>query len=206
MSEHIVDGKGLPCPQPVLLCKQCIEESAPESFVVLVDNDAAKENVSRFAASKGYEVQASADAGGVWRLRLLRQGADQVECAECQVMSPRQLAAVSEQIVVLITTEVIGAGDDVLGGKLMSNFLGTLPEMGEALWRIVLLNGAVKLTVHGSPVLDKLQALESAGVSILVCGTCLDHFGLLESKAVGQTTNMLDVVTSLQMASKVIRP
>jgi hypothetical protein len=39
---------------------------------------------------------------------------------------------------------------------------------------------------------------------VLVCGTCLDHFGLLSQKAVGETTNMLDVVTSLQLATKVI--
>jgi hypothetical protein len=47
--------------------------------------------------------------------------------------------------------------------------------------------------------------MERSGVSILVCGTCLDFFNLLEKKAVGVTTNMLDVVTSLQFADKVIR-
>ena len=44
-----------------------------------------------------------------------------------------------------------------------------------------------------------------AGCSILVCGTCLDHFGLLDRKQVGDTTNMLDIVTSMQLADKVIR-
>jgi sulfur relay (sulfurtransferase) complex TusBCD TusD component (DsrE family) len=61
------------------------------------------------------------------------------------------------------------------------------------------------LAVAGSPCLEKLQALAASGVSILVCGTCLDHFGLLEQKRVGETTNMLDVVTSMQLADKVIR-
>ncbi|MFP4587574.1 MAG: DsrE family protein, partial [Desulfohalobiaceae bacterium] len=55
------------------------------------------------------------------------------------------------------------------------------------------------------PVAEELQKLESLGVDILVCGTCLDHFGLLQDKKVGQTTNMLDVVTSLQLAEKVIQ-
>ena len=44
------------------------------------------------------------------------------------------------------------------------------------------------------------------GVSVLVCGTCLAHFGLLEAKQVGDTSNMLDIVTSLDLADKVIRP
>jgi len=41
-------------------------------------------------------------------------------------------------------------------------------------------------------------------VEVLVCGTCLGHFGLLEKKKVGETTNMLDIVTSMQLADKVI--
>jgi hypothetical protein len=32
----------------------------------------------------------------------------------------------------------------------------------------------------------------------------LNHFGLLEKKQVGETTNMLDIVTALQLADKVI--
>ena len=46
---------------------------------------------------------------------------------------------------VLITTETFGRGDDELGEKLMGNFLSTLPELGESLWRVILLNGGVKL-------------------------------------------------------------
>ncbi|MBW2216951.1 MAG: sulfurtransferase-like selenium metabolism protein YedF, partial [Deltaproteobacteria bacterium] len=42
------------------------------------------------------------------------------------------------------------------------------------------------------------------GISILVCGTCLEHFNLLEKKQVGETTNMLDIVIAMQLADKVI--
>jgi hypothetical protein len=41
-------------------------------------------------------------------------------------------------------------------------------------------------------------------VKILVCGTCLDHFDLLEKKQAGDTTNMLDIVMATQLADKVI--
>jgi len=87
----------------------------------------------------------------------------------------------------------------------MVNFIKTLPEMGDSLWRIILLNGGVKLATEQGEVLEELKRLEQMGVSILVCGTCLDFFNLLEQKKVGETTNMLDVVTSLQMATKVIK-
>jgi intracellular sulfur oxidation DsrE/DsrF family protein len=86
----------------------------------------------------------------------------------------------------------------------MGNFLKTLPELGKELWRVVMVNAAVKLSAASNPNLEALRALEARGVGILVCGTCLEFFGLLDKRAVGQTTNMLDVVTSLQLASKVI--
>ena len=68
----------------------------------------------------------------------------------------------------------------------------------------MLVNGGVKLTA-GGPALEKLKALAEAGCSILVCGTCLDHFGLLDKKQVGDTTNMLDIITSMQLADKIVR-
>lgn len=114
-------------------------------------------------------------------------------------------ASAEPKNLVLILSPTMGTGDDELGSRLMKNFLMTLPEMGDALWRVVMLNGAVTLATHDSHVVDELQALEALGVDILVCGTCLEHFEILTQKAVGQTTNMLDVVTSLQLADKVIR-
>ncbi len=108
-------------------------------------------------------------------------------------------------VTVFIPSDKVGEGDDVLGGKLMGNFIATLPELGSSLWRIVLVNGGVRMSVPDHPCFAKLKELENAGVSILVCGTCLDFFGLLDKKELGDTTNMLDVVTSLQLATKVIR-
>ena len=99
-----------------------------------------------------------------------------------------------------------GKTELLLGEKLMGNFLSTLPELGESLWRVILLNGGVKLAATPGKALDSLKALENAGTDVLVCGTCLDFYGLLEAKQAGQTTNMLDVVTSLALADKVIRP
>jgi selenium metabolism protein YedF len=192
----------------VLLCKKHIEQNASATFFVLVDNEAARQNVTRFLSTQGYDAQAQDLGGGVWRLTAAKDPNKQTDASAPDPASyacdiPAQG---TEKIVVLLPGDVIGQGDDALGAKLMVNFLATLPELRDSLWRIVLLNAGVKLAVQGSPVLEKLQALANEGVSILVCGTCLDHFGLLNKKAVGETTNMMDVVTSLQLATKVIRP
>jgi hypothetical protein len=76
--------------------------------------------------------------------------------------------------------------------------------MGDELWRLVFVNNGVKLTIEGSEVIEDLKAYEAVGLTILVCGTCLDHFNLLEKKQVGETTNMLDIVTAMQLSDKVI--
>ena len=58
--------------------------------------------------------------------------------------------------------------------------------------------------IDGSKVLEDLKNYEKEGLKVLVCGTCLDHFSLLERKQVGETTNMLDIVTAMQLADRVI--
>lgn len=206
MSDIILECHGLPCPQPVLRCKKVIEESSPASLKAIVDNEAAKDNVSRFLTVKGYAVEVT-EKDGSFTLSANKTGDE--PCEACETMPGSQItqmAGEKQKITVFIGSDVIGNGDDVLGGKLMLNFLATLPELGEELWRIVMVNGGVKLACEGHPCLEKLQDLEKSGADLLVCGTCLEHFDLMQKKQVGETTNMLDVVTSLQLASKVIRP
>ncbi len=207
MSEIILECQGLPCPQPVLMCKRTVEEENPPLLTVVVDNEAARQNVSRFLAMHDYAVTDEPRGGTVYKI-IARKDVSAGEA--CPIMTEEEVAALGgryaqAKTMVFITSEFFGAGDDVLGGKLMANFLSTLPEMGPDLWRIVMVNGGVKLAVQDSPVLEKLQNLEAAGVEIFACGACLEHFGLMGRMAVGQTTNMLDIVTGMQLAAKVIR-
>jgi len=202
MSTITLDCKGLACPGPVLRCMDCLEKDAPQALTVLVDDPAALENVTRLLSGKGFAVTSQQDLN-IWTISASRDAAAPVQQADsCAAVVS---AALDQQTTVFITAETVGRGDDELGGKLMLNFLGTLPELGDKLWRIVLVNGGVKLACEGHPCLEKLEALAKAGVSILVCGTCLGFFGLMEKKKLGDTTNMLDVVTSLDMAAKVIQ-
>lgn len=52
----IIDARGISCPQPVLMTKKELD-SQPKDIQVIVDNGAAKENVTRFAKNAGYEVE-----------------------------------------------------------------------------------------------------------------------------------------------------
>ena len=193
-----IDARGLACPAPVLQTKGALEKENPRSMRVVIDNAAAQQNVQRFLESQGF------------RTALEQDAADYVVIGSCDsapsVKSQPDPSPTTDakKIMVMCATDRIGYGDDVLGSKLMINFLRTLKEMGDELWRLVFVNNGVKLTIEGSEVLEDLKAYEAAGLSILVCGTCLDHFNLLEKKKVGETTNMLDIVTAMQLSDKVI--
>jgi selenium metabolism protein YedF len=197
-----IDARGLSCPAPVLMAKEAVEKDRLDVVEVLVDNEAARENVSRFLGSQQFSVS-SVPEGNDYKISARRQGDVPETLHEpeisCQANNEHQ-----QKIMVLIATDRLGFGDDELGRKLVISFIKTLREMGDELWRLVLVNNGVKLTIAESPVLEDLIAYEKEGLTILVCGTCLTHFGLLEAKQVGATTNMLDIVTAMQLADKVI--
>jgi selenium metabolism protein YedF len=192
-----LDCRGLACPAPVLQTKELIEQEHPESLIVLVDNEAARQNVSRFLSTQNFAVSVE-EKEGQFRITGSHSGAPQVEAP---AVSPD---AAEKKIMVMVATDRMGVGDDELGRKLLFNFLKTLKEMGPQLWRLVFVNNGVKLTIEGAETLPILQGLAAEGVTILVCGTCLDHFKLLEKKQIGETTNMLDIVTAMQLADSVV--
>ena len=198
-----IDARGLACPAPVIQTKATLQEENPNRVRIVVDNAASQQNVQRFLESQGFKITLEQDE------------ADYLVIGTCDsdaggnIPSPMEQPSAGMQpdakkIMILCATDRIGFGDDELGQKLMVNFVRTLKEMGSDLWRLVFVNNGVKLTIDDSEVLKDLQGLENGGLTVLVCGTCLDHFNLLERKQVGETTNMLDIVTAMQLADKVI--
>jgi selenium metabolism protein YedF len=194
-----LDCRSLACPAPVLQTKQALERENPALITVLVDNEAARQNVTRFLEHQKFQVSVE-KLGSDFHVTGKRPG----EAPAPEKAVTEQPEAEHKKIMVMIASDRMGRGDDGLGAKLMVNFLNTLKEMGPALWRLVFVNDGVKMTIEGSEVLPILKGLEGEGVQILVCGTCLNHFNLLDKKKVGETTNMLDIVTAMQLADSVI--
>jgi selenium metabolism protein YedF len=193
-----IDARGLACPAPVLQTKAALENEGATAVEVVVDNAASQQNVQRFLESKNYSV-ALEQQGDDFRVKAHINASTAADPAPTP-----HAAAEQKKIAVLCATDRMGFGDDELGQKLMVSFIKTLKEMGPELWHLIFVNNGVKLTIGGSPVLEALQGYEKEGLKILVCGTCLDHFKLLEKKQVGDTTNMLDIVMATQLADKVI--
>lgn len=193
-----IDCRGLACPAPVLQTKQAMEEGSFEVIKVVVDNEASKQNVSRFMNSQNLEVTVLEEEKD---FHIIGKRQEEITHEEPVIERPE---TETKKIMVMVSNDRMGHGDDDLGEKLMVSFLKTLKEMGDELWRLVFVNNGVKLTIDDSDVLPVIQELEKDGTHILVCGTCLTHFDLLDKKQAGETTNMLDIVTAMQLADKVI--
>jgi intracellular sulfur oxidation DsrE/DsrF family protein len=88
----------------------------------------------------------------------------------------------------------------------MAAFLDTLSQFRDEISHVILVNAGARLAVEGSPVLDQLGQLEELGVQVLVCGTCLNHFGIKDRLAVGSVSNMFAIIETLSRAGRIIRP
>ena len=194
-----IDCRGLACPAPVLTAKQAIEAENLNELTVVVDNEAARQNVTRFLESQKFQVSVEASEDD-----FLVTGRRDSDIALMDDSKIEKTDVHQKKIMVMVATDRMGHGDDELGQKLMINFLKTLKEMGDELWRLVFINNGVKLTIEDAETLEDLKELAEKGIHILVCGTCLTHFDLMDKKKVGETTNMLDIVTAMQLADKVI--
>lgn len=193
---------GLACPEPVMRCRDFLSKQKPEKFSIIVDNQGSSENVKRFLEKNNYSAEIEKKSDKEWLLSATLTSSAGVTAV--QEEQTKEELSTSIKTLVIIPSETLGSGDDILGTKLMESFLNTLPELGDNLWKVVMLNGGVKLSAKPGKALEALQKLEAAGIELLVCGTCLEFYGLTNTKLVGENTNMLDIVTSIDLADKVI--
>ena len=68
-----VDARGLSCPQPVIMTLEEMKKLGKGEIQVLVDTDTSKENVSRAAASQGWQVQDVRQEGEGYRIVIKKE-------------------------------------------------------------------------------------------------------------------------------------
>jgi selenium metabolism protein YedF len=192
MAPRIVDARTLPCPQPVMLTRQALEESA--EVVTIVDNVTARENVTRLGQSEGCQVTVEEKADGTY-LTLVKK----------EAKPTREGAKADRSTVILIASDVLGRGENVpLGSLLIHSFLNTLGAFNSKPASILFMNDGVRLVTEDSVAVGELNQLEAQGVEILACGTCLSRLELTDKLAVGRVSNMYDLTDIMLKADKVI--
>lgn len=98
---------------------------------------------------------------------------------------------------VLILTDSIGRRGDDLGRVLMRNFVYSVARDENPPAAVMLMHDGVRLACEGSEVLADLRMLVETGVSVRVCGTCLDMLGMKERLLVGEVGSMPDGVAAM---------
>ena len=197
-----IDAKGKNCPIPVVMTKKAIEEGATE-LTVEVDNPIAVQNVSRLAAALSFDIETTEIDGG-FRLLLTSNGqATDAAKVEEAVLTAKQCAPQGGWAL-FAGRDVIGSGDRELGTSLIKMFFYTLAESNDLPSDILLMNDGVKLAATNPDTIEHLQSLAEQGVQILVCGTCLNFYGISEELKVGTVSNMYDILSRMQAAGKVI--
>jgi selenium metabolism protein YedF len=199
----VLDARGWACPKPVLETKKLLQSE--DVITVIVDNRAARENVSRLASKSGCKVRVEEKDDGTYLHIEKGAGASPQEAVAKEPEPESYISCESGKLVLFIASDIVGRGSDELGVILMRALMPTFLEVEPKPEAIVLMNNGVKLAVSDSPVLEDLQALADKGVEILICGTCLKYFELTDKAAVGQISNAYTIAETLLQAGKVVR-
>ena len=191
-----IDARGKACPQPVILAKKEIDGGCRD-LTVLVDNKTAVENLTRLGNSAGMTVTTGETAQGLF-VRLTGEG----KIVEEPVIA---CPTTGNGYAVFVGKDVVGAGDRELGYNLMKMALYTLAQSDSVPAHVLFMNDGVKLPAgEEQQVIDSLMSLIEKGSLVLVCGTCLNYYGLADRLKVGTVSNMYDIMSAMQRADKVI--
>ncbi|MCI5147906.1 MAG: sulfurtransferase-like selenium metabolism protein YedF [Candidatus Electrothrix sp. MAN1_4] len=202
-----VDCCGLSCPQPVIAVKEALE-AGHRLFEVLVDNEAAKDNVTRFAQDRNCTVTVSGPEQDCWALRIKagricrrkQTGAENYSCASSA------LSTGNSGLVYVISSASMGQGSADLGWALLQTYVQTIHKIEPLPEKILLYNEGVRLVAEDSGALQALANLQEQGVEILACGTCLNYYELTSALKVGKITDMYAIMSTVNQAAKVVTP
>ena len=197
---QIVDAKGKNCPIPVIMAKKEMDGGNMD-FIIEVDNQIAVQNLQKLAKDQGFSASVQEIVGG-FQVQMAKEGT-QADAEMGQADGSAQTNALSEDVF-FINHDMIGSGSEELGTNLIRMCFFTLSEQERLPKAILFMNGGVKLAATDEQCIEHLKAMEKKGVQILVCGTCLNYFGLADHLQAGRVSNMYDITQMMQSASKVI--
>lgn len=215
-----LDERGKQCPMPVIEAKQALENAEPgEMIEVIVDNEIAVQNLTKMAKHK--QLKSASQKKGEREFSVVieagEKGRETAETVQAEPVQKEQVEAEPEVtacapdgktkgLIVVLSSNQMGLGDEVLGKLLMKGFVYALSHQEQLPEKVLMYNSGAFLSCEGSDSLEDLRELEAQGVEILTCGTCLNHYHLEDKLQVGGVTNMYDITESLLQAKQIIRP
>ena len=185
-----VDARGEACPRPVIMTKKELDKMGEGVITTIVDNEIAKENISKLANSLGHKYKVDKKSDNEYYIHITKGEVTE----EANVCVPDTF----KDMTIAFASDTMGKGSEELGKILIKSFVYTLTEATPFPSTLIFYNGGVNLTCEGSEVLEDLKKLEEEGVEIISCGTCLDFFGIGDKLQVGEVSNMYTIYEKLK--------
>lgn len=200
---NFLDERGKTCPIPVIDSKkELLKMKEGEVLTVKVDDKAKVANITRMAEENGHTVKVNNIASGEYDVVITVGKHIELKQGNCSCTGGNT----KDNMVVVIGSNKMGSGDETLGKNLLKAFIFAITKQENLPTSILFYNSGAYITTEGSESINDLKALESQGVKIFTCGTCLDFYKLKEKLVVGSVTNMYDIVSTIESASLVIKP
>ncbi len=199
----IIDTNGFKCPQPLIMLKEGLQEMEQgENVTIYTDNETSLKNLVTYLRDQGVEPEVSSNEK-VHAIVTRRPEANLIDtdpAAYCET------GIVVNNYVVCIKSELMGEGDPELGKVLMETFMDNLKLQEQLPTHVVLYNSGVKLAMKQSSVCSSLSELEELGTRVMLCGSCIDHYGLQYDIGVGMISDMVVITETMAVAGHVIYP
>ena len=188
-----IDAGGKQCPIPVIMAKKQLE-AGEQDVEIIVDGPTQIGNLERLGDALGRK--ATSEPFGDKFL---------VKFANGETIKGAQVAE-ADTYAVFFNTNAIGTNNSELGGNLAKMAIFTLSESERVPSYVLFMNEGVKLPAGDEPqIIDNLKTLIEKGTQVLVCGTCLNFYGIKDDLKVGTVSNMYDILGAMQEVSKVIK-
>ncbi len=185
-----VDARGQACPKPVIMTKKELDNMKEGILTTIVDNEVAKENVSKLASSMGLSFVVDKTREDEFYIHITKGDVKE----DTNVCIPDTF----KDMTIAFSSDTMGKGSDELGKILIKSFIYTVSESTPYPSTMIFYNSGVKLTCEGSEVLEDLIELEKEGVEIISCGTCLDFLNMKDKLKVGSISNMYTIYEKLK--------
>lgn len=211
-----LDAAGKACPIPVIMAKKELDNGT-QGLEIIVDGQTQIDNLERLGKTYGRPTSSSPEGDKFLVIfadsKLLEDDFSLNQESERFIfpvdgdgkVSESANSFLDESYAVFFNKDSVGNGNPELGLNLAKMAVFTLSEGENIPSYVLFMNDGVKLTTGiEEQIVDNLNTLIEKGTKVLVCGTCLNFYGIKDDCKVGTISNMFDILGAMQEVSKVI--
>lgn len=96
--------------------------------------------------------------------------------------------------VILLSSNQIGKGSEELGEGILETFFTLMKQREDLPAAVFCMNSGVFTLTEDSLVSVQLKELETKGVEVLACKTCVDYYGIEKKLTAGKISGMAQFI------------